>query len=418
MSQSQPALVSRRAVPATLFLTIGFLSMASPLATDMYLSGLPVMQRDLGTSATSIQFTLSAFMIGMAFGQLVWGPLSDSAGRRTPLLIGLALFVATGIAAPLSPSVSVLIALRFVQGFGGASGLVIGRAIARDLASGIELARILSMVGVVIGIAPIASPVLGGLLIGVIGWRGILWIVALLGVAMAVCAYFLLPETLPRAARTVGGIRAQASSLRTVITDLPFLGYTISAIFGFGAVFAYISSSSVVLQDIYGLNSVQFALCFGVNAAGMMVAGFVNSRLVSRVPPGRMLGIAQLVMVTGAAVLTVASAVLGRLPLAALVPVVLVTTAVNPLIIANTNTLALTRHGRGAGMASALLGCLQFVVGAAVAPLVTIGGRLDVLTMAVVMLVCALVGASGSILYRVRRFDRRLSPGDAGDFPS
>ena len=396
-------------ISRSLFLTLAFLSMASPFATDMYLSGLPAMQRDLNTSATHIQFTLSAFMMGMALGQLFWGPLSDTVGRRRPLLVAVTLFVVTGIAAPLSPNVVVLIGLRFVQGFGGAAGLVIGRAIARDLTSGVQLAKILSLVGVVMGIAPIAAPVLGGVVIQAIGWRGILWIVAGIGMVMAVCAFAFVPETLVVHNRTEGGMRAQFSSLRTVMTDVPFLGYTMSAIFGFGAVFAYISSSSVVLQDIYGLTGLQFSLCFGINAAGMMTAGFINSRLVSRVSPTRMLTIAQIVMVAGTATILVLSIALGQLPVWLLVPLVLVTTAVHPVNMANTNTLALTRHGRGAGMASALLGCLQFTVGALVAPLVTVGGEVSVRTMSIVMLGCAILAASGGVFYRVRRFDRRLS---------
>lgn len=380
--------------------------MASPLATDMYLSGLPVMQSDLRTSATAIQLTLSAFMIGMAVGQLCWGPLSDTKGRRWPLRIAVALFVAVGVAAALAPNVVVLIVLRFIQGFCGSAGLVIGRAIARDLASGIQLAKLLSLMGVVMGIAPVAAPVVGGLLIDVIGWRGILWCVAGLSAVMAVCAYALVPETLPSANRTAGGARSLFHSVALVLSDIPFVGYTISAIFGFAAVFAYISSSSVVLQEVYHLDSLPYALFFGLNALGMVTMGFVNARLVSRFAPLRMLTVAQAVLVLGTSSILGISLIFGNIPLGALIPLVLVSTAVNPMIIANTNTLALTRHGANAGMASALLGSLQFTIAALVSPLVTITGHVSVRAMAIVMVACALMSVAGGVLYRTTRFEK------------
>ncbi len=392
-----------------LFFVLAFLSMASPLATDMYLSGLPAMQRDLGTSATNIQFTLSAFMVGMAIGQLCWGPLSDTKGRRRPLTIAVTFFVLTGVAAAVAPNVWVLIALRFVQGFCGSAGLVISRAIARDLATGIQLAKLLSLMGVVMGIAPVAAPVIGGVLIDVVGWRGILWCVAAVSALMAVCAYLLVPETLPRNVRTAGGLRPQLASLRSVLTDIPFVGYMISAVFGFAAVFAYISSSSVVLQEIYQLSSLNYALFFGINALGMVVVGFINSRLVARVTPLRLLTVAQCVMLTGTTTVFVVSLVSEIVPLGALIPLVLFSTAVNPMIMANTNTLALTRHGTNAGMASALLGSVQFMVAALVSPLVTITGQVSVHAMAVVMLVCAVIGIAGGVLYRTRRFEKPLA---------
>lgn len=399
MGQETPSRAPLTVKPM-LFFTLAFLTMASALATDMYLSGFPAMQRDLGTNQVSIQLTLSAFMVGMALGQLFWGPLSDNRGRRGPLRIAMALYIVTGVCAALAPNVWVLIALRFLQGFSGSAGLVIARAIARDLAGGIQLAKLLSLMGVVMGIAPIAAPIVGGLLINVIGWRGVLWCVAGIGSVMAICTYAVIPETLATVNRTSGGFRSQLASLRTVVRDVPFLGYAASALFGFAAVFSYISCSSVLLQVTYGLSGVQFAVCFGINALGMVVLGFANSRLVFRFSPRRLLMVAQIVMIVGTGTLVVVSSVVVQVPLVALVPMVFVSTAVNPLIVANTNTLALTRHGKGAGMASALLGCVQFAGAAAVAPLIAAVGAVSVHTMATVMLVCAVLSAAGGVLYR------------------
>lgn len=390
----------QRVVTPMLVVALAILSMVGPISTDMYLSGFPVMQDDLHTSAGTIQLTLSFFMAGMAIGQLVWGPLSDSLGRRLPLVVAVTAFVVASVLAALSTNVWVLIVMRLFQGFTGSAGVVISRAVARDLASGVRLAKLYGMIGIVMGIAPIAAPVAGGLLMGSIGWRGILTCVAGVAVIMALFAYAVVPESLEPSQRVAGGLRAMGRSLVTVVSDVPFLGYTAAAIFAFGTVFAYISSSSVVLQEVYGLTTVQFTLCFALNAAGMMAMGLLNVRLVERVRSQKLLAIALIVLVAGSVVLFVLCHMVARIPLWVLIGLVFVTTTVNPLIMANTSTLGLGRHGHNAGMASALMGALQFAVAGIVSPMVTVTGEVSIQSMASVMAVTSLLAGGGMLLTR------------------
>lgn len=389
-----------RRVTPTLVAALAILAMVGPIATDMYLPGFPGMRDDLVTTPAAVQLTLSLFMLGMATGQLFWGPLSDAIGRRGPLLVAATLFViASGVAA-LADSIELLVVMRFVQGFVGTAGVVIGRAVARDLSSGAELARLFSVIGIVMGIAPIAAPILGGLLIESIGWRGVLWVVTAIALVMAVVAALLVPESLTDDRRVAGSARQFFGSLGGILRDIPFLGYVGVSIFTFGVVFAYISGSSVVLQEVYGLTSLQFTLCFAVNMVGMMVVGILNTRLVGRMGPARLLAIGLGVLLVGGLALGVIG-VLGVVPpLWLLIALVLVTTTTMPMINANASALGLGRHGKGAGMAAALMGALQYGVAALVTPFVTITGEASVSSMAIVMLVCTLLAVASSALYR------------------
>lgn len=387
-------------VGVPLILALAVLAMVGSVSTDMYLAGLPRVRADLRTTTEAVQLTLSLFMVGMAGGQLFWGPLSDRVGRRRPLLVAVSLFVVSSAAAPLAPTIHLLIAVRLVQGFTGSAGVVIGRAVARDLVGGRMLARVFSFIGIVLGISPIASPIVGGLLVGRIGWRGVLWIVFGVGVAMAACAFALVPESLPPERRLRSGSGEFLGALGAVVRDVPFLGYTASAIFGFGVAFSYISGSSVVLQEQYGLSSLAFTLCFALNALGMMSVGGLNAWLVRRADPDRVLSVAVWVLLAGSALLAGLAFALPRVPLWAVIALVFGSTTVNPLIMANTSSLGLTRHPRGAGIASALMGALQFGVAGAVSPLVAVGGTVTLHSMALVMVGSAALAVMGNALSR------------------
>ena len=399
--------MSKPPVSRPLIASLAILSMAGPLATDMYLPGFPEMRDDLSAPSSLVQVTLTSFMIGMAVGQLFWGPLSDRFGRRGPLLFATTAFVLTSALAAMSGSIWLIIVFRLIQGFAGSAGVVISRAIARDLADGAQLARLFSLIGVVISLAPIAAPIVGGLLDNVIGWRGVMWVIFLVAILMAACAYFFVPESLPTEARSDGGFLSLRTDVVTVVRDIPFLGYTAAAVFGFGVVFTFISSSSVVYQDIYGMSNVEFTLFFAINGLGTLAMGLVNTRLVSRVSSRTLLSIALAIMLVGSAVMAAASVLWQPISLWMLVPLLLITTSMNPLVMANASTLGLSRHGRAAGMASALMGTFQFAIAGAVAPMVTITGQVSLTSMGVVMMICAAIALIG---FAVTRQGRTQTP--------
>jgi DHA1 family bicyclomycin/chloramphenicol resistance-like MFS transporter len=239
---------------AWLALLLGGLSAFGPLSLDMYLPGLPQLGRELHASASATQLTLTACLAGLALGQLVAGPLSDRLGRRRPQLAGVALYAGASLLCALSPSIGVLILLRFVQGAAGAAGIVIGRAVVRDLYEGDAAARLFSSLMLVGGVAPILAPVIGGQLLQVTDWRGIFVVLAGLGAALLAAAVFFLPESLPPERRSSDGLPGTGRALRLLAADRRFTGYALTSGFVMGAMFSYIAGSPFVLQEIYGLS--------------------------------------------------------------------------------------------------------------------------------------------------------------------
>lgn len=366
-----------------LIVILGALSGFAPLSIDMYLPALPQLGRDFGASASQTQLTLSACLLGLALGQVLAGPISDAQGRRRPLLIGVACYALASLLCVVAPSVGILTLLRFVQGFAGAAGIVIARAIVRDLYSGVEAARFFSLLMLVNGSAPILAPIIGGQLLRFTTWHGVFVTLAIIGALMFLAAATGLRETLPADSRQTGGLRAILETFRRLLTDRSFMGYALSCGLAFAAMFAYISGSPFVLQEIYGVSPQLFSILFGTNALGIVIAGQVSGRLVGRVAPRRLLTLGLVACATGGvALLAVVAAGLG---LAAILPALFVVVASLGFILPNATTLALTGHPRTAGSASALLGVLQFSIGAAAAPLVGIGGATTSLSMALVI---------------------------------
>jgi DHA1 family bicyclomycin/chloramphenicol resistance-like MFS transporter len=362
----------------------------------MYLPSFPLVTRDLGASSSQVQLTLTAFMVGMAAGQLLWGPASDRFGRRRPLLWAVVLFMVSSALAPLSPTVWALVAARAVQGFTGSAGVVIGRAVARDLASGPALARVFSLLGVIGGLAPVVAPVVGGLLVGPAGWRGILWCITVLGAAMLLAVLVAVRETLPVGARSPSGLGHVKSHIAQVAGDRRFLGFAAAQAFSFGAVFAFISASSFVLQVQYGLSSTTYSLVFAANSLMIIVGGIANARLVGRVAPARLLRIALLAATGGNLALFGATLAWGQPPLAVFQGLVMIVSLMGPPIMANTTALGLARHGGStAGMASAVMGAIQSAGAGLISPLVSVGGDPTAGSLALVM-VSSSVLATGS----------------------
>lgn len=366
---------------------LGAVSAFGPVSMDTYLPGLPDLTSDLGVSASAGQLTLTTCLIGLALGQLVAGPLSDAYGRKRPLLIGLLAFtVASGLCA-VAPDVWSLSAARLLQGAAGAAGIVIARAVARDLYSGPPLARFFALLLLVNGLAPIVAPIVGGQLLQVTDWRGIFWVLAAFGAVLLVAAALGLHETLSPERRHGGGLRITLRTFRTLLSERRFVGYVLSCGLVFAAMFAYIAGSPFVLQDIHGVSEQAFSIVFGVNAAGILALGYLVIRLVDRVGSARLLtaGLAQQV-VGAVAVLLAVVLDAGLWPL--LVALFVVVSSIG-LVLPAASELALADHPRNAGSASALLGVCQFLFGAMAAPFVGVGGTGTALPMAIVIAACS-----------------------------
>jgi DHA1 family bicyclomycin/chloramphenicol resistance-like MFS transporter len=311
---------------------------------------------------------MSATLVGLALGQLVVGPLSDRTGRRPPVLVGMALFVVVTALCAAAPDIETLLVLRFLQGLTGAAGLVLARAAVRDLYSGSAAARVFSRLMLVMGLAPVIGPVLGGQVLRFTGWRGLFVALALIGLLILVASWLLLEETHHPDNRHDGTIGEQVHEIGRLLRDRHFLGYaSISALLG-ATLFTYISMSSFVLRDHYGVSPQAFSAVFATNAVGLVVGSQLNAAIVGRFGPARNLAVGLGICTAAAAGLLVTSA--AGAPLGwVLVPLFVVVTSLGGMM-ANTVALALTPYGHVAGGASAVLGSSQFLVGALVPPVV------------------------------------------------
>lgn len=367
----------------TLLLIVGGLSMFAPLSMDLYLPALPSLSRDLGGSPSLVQLTLTACLLGLAAGQLLVGPLSDTLGRRRPLFVGLAAYALASLLCALAPSAPALVACRLLQGLAGGAGLVIAPAVVRDVFEGSAMARFLALSMLISGVAPIVGPMAGGQLLRVTSWRGAFVVLAAIGLLLLVAAALGLPETLPPERRRSGGVRDTLTTFRGLAADRVFAGYILAVGLVMGAVFTYVAGAPFVLEDLYGVSPQVFGLLFGANALSIMLLGQLGGRLVGRVGSRRLLA-AGLGLAVGGSLLLLAAVALG-LGLAAVLPAFLLVVGSLGLVNPNATALALANHGHQAGSASALLGLLTYVVGAAVAPLAGLGGTHTALPMAVVI---------------------------------
>jgi len=381
----------RRALPLATTLVLALLTAIAPLATDMYLPAFPQLAVDLGTSATAVQLSLTTFMVGLALGQLVIGPLSDQRGRRGLLVAGSALCAAAGLACALAPSIGFLIAARFVQGFAGAAGVVLSRAVVADRARGTAAAKLFGVMMLIQGVAPVLAPLLGGTLVTAVGWRGVFGILAGVSALMLVGVLAVVPETRPREARTAGGLATTLRDARTVLGNRRYLGWTGALVLGFAAMFAYISASPFVLQNVLGLSVGAYSVAFAANALGLGLVAGLGTRLVDRVAPQRLLAVGVTAVAVLSVLLLLDVALLG-LPRWPTLVLLFLTISSLGLVFGNATTLATDEVAHAAGTGSAVMGALQFGVGAAVSPLVGLAGERTAVPMAVTMLVLA-VGA-------------------------
>ncbi|MDT9693558.1 Bcr/CflA family multidrug efflux MFS transporter [Streptomyces sp. P9(2023)] len=393
-----PAASLRRA-SLLVTLVLGGLTALPPLSMDMYLPALPEVTESLRSPAATVQLTLTACLAGMALGQLVVGPMSDKWGRRRPLLIGMLVYVAATAVCAFAPTVDLLIAFRLLQGLAGAAGIVIARAVVRDLYDGVAMARFFSTLMLISGVAPIIAPLIGGQILRITDWRGVFHVLAVIGVLLTLVVWKWLAETLPPERRHQGGVGEALRTMRGLLADRVFTGYVLAGGLGFAALFAYISASPFVVQEIYGASPQTFSLLFGLNSIGLVAVGQINGKLlVGRVSLDKALGWGLGVIVLAAvALLFMTSGVFGEPSLAAVAAGLFVLMSAMGLVLPNTNAQALMRTPHAAGSASALLGTSSFLIGAIASPLVGIAGEATAVPMAVVQLVCA-VGALACFL--------------------
>ncbi|MCR3718740.1 MULTISPECIES: multidrug effflux MFS transporter [Prauserella salsuginis group] len=366
-------------------LILGGLTAFGPLSIDMYLPALPGMAGDFSAANSLVQLTLAAFVVGLGAGQLVAGPLSDAFGRRVPLLAGVALYIAASVLCVLSPSIEVLIAARALQAFGAAAGIVIARATVRDLFSGIAMSRFFSALMLVSGVAPILAPIIGGQLLTVTSWRGIFAVLAAFGGLLLLVAALALPETLPEASRRPARIGGVLRTYLSLLRHRAFLGCALTIGLGFAGMFTYISASSFVLQDIYGLGPQTYSFVFGGGAVGLVAMTQVNARLVGRFSQRSLLRTGLLTGTTAAVAATIAAA--AGLGLPVLLPAIYLVVCSNGMVMPNAMALAMADHPDKAGSASALLGVLQFLVAGAASPLIGLFGEGSAVPMAALMAV-------------------------------
>jgi len=375
---------------------LGTLAGFGPLSIDMYLPALPDLAKNFQASQSLVQLSLTSFLLGLSSGQLLAGPISDIRGRRMPLLVGLALYFVVSLLCVFSPSIWVLIGLRFLQGLAGSAGIVISRAVVRDLYSGPELTKFFALLALVNGVAPILAPVVGAQLLKMVPWQGVFVVLSLVGLVMFFVVLFGLPETLEDDRKSAGGVRNTVSTFRKLIVDRSFIGYALAQGLVSAGMFAYISGSPFVVQEIYGGSPQMFSLIFAINAIGIMIAGQTTGRLAGKIHESKLF-VSGLVMsfCGGVVLLILLSLHVSLIPI--LVPLFFVVSSVG---VTNTAgfSLAMQKQGKQAGSASALLGVLSLSLGALAAPLVGLAGEQTAIPLGMVI-VCTGVGAVLSYLY-------------------
>jgi DHA1 family bicyclomycin/chloramphenicol resistance-like MFS transporter len=392
---SAPLPTPRRQSTARLALLLGAFVAIGPLTIDMYLPALPTIRAELGTTASQVQLTLTGTLVGLALGQLLIGPLSDSSGRRRPLLAGTALHVVASLLVLVAPSIAVLGVLRVLQGVGCAATGVVAMAMVRDLFAGRAAATMLSRLFLVMGVAPVLAPTIGGELLRFTSWRGIFALLAAYGVVLLAIGVWGVRETLPAERRRAGGLRGTGAVYRSLLRDRTYVGLVVVAGLTMAALFTYVAGSSFVYQRQFGLDEQQFGLLFGAGAFWLIAATQLNPVLLRRWSAAQVL-VTATAAGTLAATLLVAAAAAGA-GLATVAAGLWAVLFCSGLALPNAPALALSQYGDSAGAAAALLGAVQFGVGAAVSPLVGLLGN-DATAMGAVIALALLLALAVVVL--------------------
>jgi len=369
-----------------LVIILGSLTAFGPLSMDMYLPGLPAVTEYFGSTASLGQLSITTCLLGLAAGQLVFGPLSDFQGRRKPLIVTLVLYTIISLLCGLSTNIWLFIMLRFLQGFTGAAGVVISRAAARDMYSGKELTQFVALLAIVMGAAPILAPIFGGVILNWMTWEAIFYVLSLIGLIMLIVVVFFLPETLAKDRRMSGNIYAVFQSFGVLFKDRIFIGIACAQAFISMSMFAYIAASPFVLQNIYGVTPQQFSFIFAMNGLGIIIAAQVPGRLSNRYEEMKLLRAGIVLALTGSVLLLFV--VLFSLSLPVMMIALFIVVSCVGIVNTTSFSLAMNRQGKIAGSASALLGILPFAGGALVSPLVGVAGESSSVPMGIVIFLC------------------------------
>jgi len=363
----------------------------------MYVPAFPQVAGDLAATATQVQLTLTTFFVGMALGQLVGGPVSDQRGRRRLLVAAVLAMSLASVVCALTPTIGVMMAARFVQGFAGGWAMVIGRAVIVDLATGARLVRVLNVIAGVGGIAPVVGPLVGAVILQLSHWRVSFWVVAVLGLVMTVAVLVAVPESLPPERRHGGGLRTFLVAGREVLRNRDYVGYLVVAGSAMGALFAYVATSAFVLQSMNGLSPIAYSVDFAANAAGMTLAALLAARLAGRVATRTVILVGQ-VAALAAGVAMLVGALWFDTPLLLAIICFFVLMTAQGLIGPNGGALASAAVPEHPGTGSAVLGFVQWVAAGTVAPLAGLGGEHTAVPMAGLMIAGAAISLVGLLV--------------------
>jgi DHA1 family bicyclomycin/chloramphenicol resistance-like MFS transporter len=396
------SLEQNRPAPSTraMILTLGGLTAVGPLAIDMYVPAFPEMTVDLSASNSAIQASITTFLLGLIVGQLLIGPASDGLGRRRLLLAGTGGFVVLSVVCALSPTAWVLIIARLLLGLFGAAGLVLSRAVIIDSYEGTAVARNFSVLTVILGVAPVAAPVIGGLIVGFTTWRVVFFVLAAFGLALLGCVIRWVPESLPAARRDPAGITRALTSMRALLTHRTFMGYVLVLATGSASLFAYVAASSFVFQDFYDISVGIYTIIYASNACAALIASSLFGLLARRVRLNTLLSAGVLLSLAATAVLLGIDTATGGV-LAASWALLFAAMFGFGLIITGSMALGQTVASDVPGAASAVLGGAQFILGAIISPVLGASGAADPLPMALVM-VCGFAAATAALFILAR----------------
>ncbi|MCR1991768.1 Bcr/CflA family efflux MFS transporter [Bacillus subtilis] len=371
---------------------LGMLAILGPLNIDMYLPSFPEIAKDLSASASLVQLSLTACLVGLTIGQLIVGSVSDAQGRRKPLLICIFLFALSSLFCALSPNITTLVAARFLQGFTASAGLVLSRAIVRDVFTGRELSKFFSLLMVITAVAPMVAPMTGGaiLLLPFATWHTIFHVLMIIGFLLVLLIALRLKETLPPEKRIPSSIGTSVKTMGSLLKDRSFMGYALTVGFIHGGSFAYVSGTPFVYQDIYGVSPQVFSILFGINGLAIISGSFIIGRFGGIIHEKSLLRIAVITAMIATAVLLTMTMIHG--PLATLVISIFIYMITIGMVLTSTFTLAMEKQGHRAGSASALLGMLPLLLGSIVSPLVGINETTAV-PMGAIMFVTAVIGS-------------------------
>ncbi|MEC2113130.1 Bcr/CflA family multidrug efflux MFS transporter [Bacillus stercoris] len=371
---------------------LGMLAILGPLNIDMYLPSFPEIAEDLSASASLVQLSLTACLVGLTIGQLIVGPVSDAQGRRKPLLICIFLFALSSLFCALSPNITTLVAARFLQGFTASAGLVLSRAIVRDVFTGRELSKFFSLLMVITAVAPMVAPMTGGaiLLLPFATWHTIFHVLMIIGFLLVLLIALRLKETLPPEKRIPSSIGTSVKTMGSLLKHRSFMGYALTVGFIHGGSFAYVSGTPFVYQDIYGVSPQVFSILFGINGLAIISGSFIIGRFGGIIHEKSLLRIAVITAMIATAVLLTMTIIHG--PLATLVISIFIYMITIGMVLTSTFTLAMEKQGHRAGSASALLGMLPLLLGSIVSPLVGINETTAV-PMGAIMFVTAVIGS-------------------------